>query len=89
MINFKKYDVENPQVWAQFKRFAFEAKEKGFKNYSAKGIFELIRWHTAVHGTGNYKISNNFTPDYARKMMANYPEFEGFFRVKQLKAKRS
>ena len=89
MINFKKYDVENPQVWSQFKRFAFEAKEKGFNNYSAKGIFELIRWYTGVKGTGNYKLCNNYTPDYARKMMREHPEFEGFFRVKQLKAKRS
>ena len=89
MIDFKKYDKENPHVWQGFVKFAKEAKSKGFKNYSANGIFEILRWHTGVNGNDQFKISNNYRPDYARKMMEVYPEFEGFFRVKQLKAKRS
>jgi hypothetical protein len=89
-INFKEYDKQNPQIWDAFKEFAYQAKHvKGFKHYSANGIFELIRWHTPVKGGGNFKISNNYRPDYARKMMEMYPEFEGFFRVKELKAPRS
>lgn len=89
MIDFKKYDKENPQIWEGFVKYAKEAKSKGFKNYSANGIFEILRWHTGVNGNDQFKISNNYRPDYARKMMEAYPEFEGFFRVKQLKAKRS
>ena len=55
----------------------------------AKGIFEIIRWHTGVTGTGNYKLCNNYTPDYARKMMSAYPEFDGFFRVRELPSTRT
>ena len=88
-IEFEKYDTENPQIWEAFKKYAFQAKAKGFKNYGAKGIFEIIRWHTGVTAeTGDYKIGNNYTPDYARKMMKEFPEFEGFFRTRELKAGR-
>jgi len=88
MINFKKYDEENPDIWNMFVIYANKAKDKGFDKYSANGIFELIRWHTTVRGTEGYKISNNYRPDYARKMMEVHPEFKGFFRVKALSAER-
>jgi len=90
MIDFKKYDEENPQIWEAFKKYSFIAKTKRkFKNYSANGIFEIIRWHTVVSPKDKYKMNNNFRPDYARKMMEEFPEFKGFFRVRELKAKRS
>tara|TARA_R110000751_G_scaffold94113_3_gene183651 strand:- start:1434 stop:1754 length:321 start_codon:yes stop_codon:yes gene_type:complete len=89
MINFKKYDSENPQVWQGFRRLALQAKQKGFKHYSANGIFEVMRWQTGISGNDEFKISNNYRPDYARKMMRLYPQFEGFFRVKELKAPRA
>jgi hypothetical protein len=90
MIDFKKYDEENPKIWEAFKKYSFLAKnERHFKNYSANGIFEIIRWHTELNSRNNYKVNNNFRPDYARKMMEEFPEFKGFFRVRELKAKRS
>jgi hypothetical protein len=90
MIDFKNYDEQNPQIWREFKRVCFVAKAKGFTNYSAKGVFEVIRWETQVSDdTTQFKVCNNFTPDYARKMMKEYPEFEGFFRIKQLRASRT
>jgi hypothetical protein len=90
MINFEKYDKDNPQIWKAFQKFAWEAKSKGFKNYSAKGIFEIIRWHTGVASNGNdvFKLNNNYHADYARKMMAEFPVFDGFFRLRELKAGR-
>tara|TARA_R110002020_G_scaffold148076_2_gene323897 strand:- start:32 stop:304 length:273 start_codon:yes stop_codon:yes gene_type:complete len=90
MIDFKNYDAANPQIWAEFKKFCFLAKERGYTHWSAKGVFEVIRWNTPASDTTTpFKVCNNFTPDYARKMMKEYPEFEGFFRIKQLKASRT
>lgn len=90
MIDFKNYDAANPQIWTEFKRVCFLAKEKGFTHWSAKGVFEVIRWETQVgDNTTQFKVCNNFTPDYARKMMKEYPEFQGFFKIKQLKASRT
>jgi hypothetical protein len=89
MMNFKKYHEENPQVWEAFKEYSLISKnEKYFKNYSAAAIFEIIRWETEVRARDKFKVNNNFKADYARKMMNDYPEFEGFFRIRELKAKR-
>ena len=48
MIDFKSYHEKNPQIWEAFQKFARQAKARGFKHYSANGIFEIIRWHTEV-----------------------------------------
>lgn len=89
MIDFEKYDEENPQIWHKFLEFARKTTERGFKHYSAKGIFELIRWHTGVKGNDAFKLNNNYHADYARKAMREFPdEFRDFFRLRELKAPR-
>ena len=81
--NFEFYDKQNPHIWDLFVKYSFQAKNKGFKNYSSKSIFEIIRWHTKASGNDGFKINNNYTPFYARKIMKCYPEFEGFFRLRE------
>jgi len=88
MRTFEQYHKENPNIYKAFVNYAYEAKKKGFSNYSAKSLFEIIRWHTPIKADGVFKINNNYAPDYARKMMDEYESFKGFFRVRTLKAKR-
>lgn len=89
MKTFEQYHKENPNIYKAFKHYAFMAKQKGYKNYSAKSLFEIIRWHTPTKKNGEvFKINNNYAPDYARKIMQEYESFKGFFRVRTLKAKR-
>ncbi|QDP52931.1 MAG: hypothetical protein Tp165SUR256671_12 [Prokaryotic dsDNA virus sp.] len=89
MKTFETYDQENPQIWKAFVKLSFEAKNnRKFKNYSAKSLFEIIRWHTPVSAKDKFKINNNYAPDYARKMMEEYKQFKGFFRIRELKSKR-
>lgn len=89
MIKFKEYDAKNPQIWESFVKYTKQAKTRGFKNYSTNGIFEIIRWHTAIKGNDGFKINDRYRPDYSRKMMRLYPDYEGFFRIRELKAPRS
>ena len=89
MKTFEQYHRENPHIYKAFKHYALMAKQKGFKNYSAKSLFEIIRWHTPTKKNGKvFKINNNYAPDYARKIMQEYESFKGFFRVRELKSKR-
>lgn len=83
---FKDYDKENPQIYKAFVDIAKQAKHRGFKNYSAKGVFELIRWHSSISASQNFKLNNIYSPYYARKMMLEYPEFQGFFRLRKVKS---
>lgn len=84
MKTFNQYHQENPIIWEKFKELTFKAIEKHFKNYSAKGIFELIRWHTKgdIKSDG-LKINNNYTADYARMFMNEFPQYKGFFRTRE------
>ena len=88
MINFSNYNQVNPQIFEEFKKFAFQAKKLGYRHYSAKGIFEDIRKDSRVHGKDGFKLNNNYHADYARKLMAENPEFKGFFETRQLKSVR-
>lgn len=78
---FCSYHDANPNVYIAFRDMTRATIAKGFKHYSAKGIFELIRWHT---GTAAYKdcfkVNNNYTPFYARKFEAEFPQHKDFFR---------
>ncbi len=77
----------HPDVWRHFCAFTFELIERGFKHYSAQhGIFARIRWEVDMAtpaGSATFKINNNFSAWYARWFMAAYPQFDGFFRVRE------
>ena len=80
--NFDKMVNENPELYDLFKRFAFEAM-KYKKSYAAAGILYRIRWETEVSEAGSeYKINQNWARFFAIKFMEEFPQYEGFFRMK-------
>ena len=84
--SFVQYHQENPQVYRAFERFTLQTIQRGFDHYSAKGIFELVRWHSGTSAEGdNYKVNNNYTPFYARMFEGKHPQHDGFFRKRKSK----
>jgi hypothetical protein len=80
------FSKQHPYVSVLFVKFTKEIISRGFKNYSAKAIFERIRWETDeadVDGKSSFKLNNNYTAWYARKFMERYPEYDGFFRTRK------
>lgn len=84
---FCQYHKDNPQVYVEFKKFTFKTIKKGFQNYSAKGIFELIRWHSGVTAeqTDGFKVNNNYTSFYARLFEKEHPKHQDYFRKRSSK----
>ena len=77
---------ENPEFYELFKKFTFQAIQKGHRRLSAWLIVNRLRWETMIVTTGNeYKISNDFIALYARLFMHEYPDYKGFFRTKPMK----
>ena len=77
---------ENPEFYELFKKFTFQAIQKGHRKLSAWLIVNRIRWETMIVTTGNeYKIPNDFIALYARLFMHEYPDYKGFFRTKPMK----
>ena len=87
VIEFHK---AHPQVWSLFVTFTNEKISHGFTHYSAKGVFERIRWETdqAENRSNEFKINNNFSSFYARAFMRRYPAHDGFFRTRQQISKK-
>jgi hypothetical protein len=84
LAKFKEFNEQNPKIYDLFKRFAMEAKQAGRTRFSHWMIINRIRWYTNVETTGDdFKISNDFIAIYARLLVWQMPEFEGFFLLKQ------
>ena len=78
-----KYHKKNPHVYRAFKRAAKMMIKRGYKRYSAKGIYEMIR---GMIDTSNFRtVDNDYTPFYARKFMIENPEYKGFFELRSSK----
>ena len=60
-----------------------QLKERGHTQYSMKGLFEVLRHRHALKTTSeDFKLNNNYTAYYARLIMDQYPEHEGFFHLR-------
>lgn len=83
--SFKIFHAEHPRFYNLFNEFTYYLIGRGFTNYSAKGIFERIRWETDqadVDGQSTFKVNNNFSTFYARMWMKDNPKYEGFYRTR-------
>ena len=82
---FTEYHEQNPQIYEAFKKFAFDLINKGRKHYGARGIIELIRFHSVIAGNDGFKINNNYGAHYARLFMRDFPQHDNFFKCRQMK----
>lgn len=87
---FEEFHAAHPDVWQLFRRFATQIRDQGSNTYGAKSIMERIRWHyaTSSQGTETFKINNNFTSRYVRKMIEADPSYETFFETRKLLSKK-
>ena len=80
------FHKENPIVMELFSQFTQQVIDRGFKNYSARAIFQRIRWeteHPDYDKDSEFKINDHYSPFYARAWMGLNPEHDGFFRVRK------
>ena len=82
---FEQFHSQNPHVFDMFVSYAKQAKKKGYDKFSAKAIFERLRWYYnfEVDSQDEWKLNNNYTALYARKAIEQFPEFEGFFQLRE------
>ena len=83
--DFEQFNLQNPQVWELFEKYAMMIIQRGFSHYGAAAVFERIRWHVQIETIGQeFKLNNNFCAHYARKFDDKYPDYAGFFRCRRL-----
>ena len=84
---FEHFHQINPWVYDELVKLCVRAKSKGYKRLGIGSLFEILRWERYKPTKGDdWKLNNNFRSRYARMIMENYAELEGFFEIRELRS---
>jgi hypothetical protein len=83
---FERFDAENPEVYKTLVILMHEMKMKGIQRWSVKAAFEVLRYQTITTGGDDFKLPNDYTSRYARKLLQEFPQLEGFIEIRELKS---
>jgi len=86
---FEAFHGANPEVYAKLRELAFELKSRGVERYGMAGLFEVLRYESALQTvdaeTGEapeFKLNNSYRSFYARLLMEREPALAGFFELR-------
>lgn len=82
---FLDFHRQNPHVYRGLRKLALQMKRAGHTRWSTKAAFEVLRWQWALatQSADGFKLSNDYTAPYARLLMQQEPELDGFFVTKE------
>ena len=89
--DFFKYHKKNPHIWLLFEHFTQQVLESGQQKFSAKAIFERIRWTIQIETKDplGFKLQNSMTAYYARLWQSKYPNKANFFSTRKTVSEKS
>ena len=83
---FEQFHEENPNVYDLVVKFSRQMANRR-NQCGMKMIWERVRWETAITTNDpEFKLNNNYTAHYARLVMRNEKDLEGFFKTRELRA---
>lgn len=60
---FIEFHGQHPEVFEMFAAFARKARGAGLQRYSARAIWERLRWHYRIEkGDADFKLNDHFPP---------------------------
>lgn len=85
---FQIFHQQNPWVYAALVRLARDLQRNGHQRCGIKMLFEVIRWQWSreTSSADGFRLNNSLTSRFARLIMEQEPDLEGFFDVRELKA---
>jgi hypothetical protein len=84
---FAEFHRINPHVYDALVKLARQSLVRG-KRTGIGALFEVLRWQWVIE-TGSvdeFRLNNNMRSRYARLIMAQEPDLEGFFDIRELRA---
>lgn len=86
---FARFHEANPHVYDAICACVALAWRHGVRKGSMRNIYEKLRWdhYIATKGEEQWVLNDHYVPMYARKVMDEHPEWEGFFELRKLRAK--
>lgn len=84
---FSAFHKANPHVFRLLRELALDYKRAGHSRGGMKMFYEVLRYRSGLYTQGDpYKLNNDFTALYARKLMEETPELVGFFEIRERRA---
>lgn len=87
---FEEFDRLNPQVRAKLVEMARELVRNGHKKIGMAMLYEVLRWHylkaigPVTADSSGYKLNDNYTSRYARKIMETCDDLKAVFETRTL-----
>lgn len=85
---FEQFHVLNPDVYRGYVKLAREYRGRGYPTIGIGHLTEVLRWQRRMDTydpASEFKISNDYRSRYARFIMANEPDLEGFITTRALR----
>ena len=83
---FSRFHERNPHVYEALRTVALWCLKNG-KQMGMKAIYERVRWEFNVRTDGEpYRLNNDFTALFSRKLMKDEPQLAGFFETRRRRA---
>lgn len=81
---FWRWFNANYRIYDEFEKRALEMARTGRRRYSAKTLFEVLRWHTDLKDSDEqFSLNNNYTSGCARLFMERHgKDLPGFFQLR-------
>ncbi len=79
----EEFILANPAVWRAFIKYGRELLAAGRERFGMQLLVERVRWDAAIHTGGEFKINNNHTAHFARRLAQRVPEFAKVFRFRR------
>lgn len=98
---FAEFFRDHPKVYAELLRLAKDRLARGAKRIGMKALWEELRqvlhkvdlaydddFETDKGPNGTYRLNNDFTALYARKLIQNHPELAAVIEVRKRKGEK-
>ncbi len=85
---FEAFHTRHPEVYASLVTLAYQARGRD-RRIGIGMLFEVLRWEWTLAGLPDdaeeFKLNNNYRSRYARLIMADHPQLDGLFELRELK----
>lgn len=86
---FQAFNEANPHIYDALVNLARDLRIRGHWRIGIGMLFEVLRWQTAMVTTDTaFKLNNNYRSHYARAIMADHPDLDGIFELRELRDER-
>jgi len=86
---FEQFHRLNPDVYAKLVELARTYQRAGYPRVGIGHLTEILRWQRRMDTydpASEFKLSNDYRSRYARHIMANEPDLDGFITTRELRS---